>query len=90
MTAAKIGEFIEEINGYREKYGTDNKPFEMISVAIDTWDLDAHRRLEEMGVTEACVVPWFFYGGNFDSPLEFEQDSIKRFTDEVVSKMTGA
>jgi alkanesulfonate monooxygenase SsuD/methylene tetrahydromethanopterin reductase-like flavin-dependent oxidoreductase (luciferase family) len=86
-TAVKIGEFIKEINGYRKEYGTDDKPFEMISVAIDTWDLDGHRRLEEMGVTEACVVPWFFYGGNFDSPLEFKQDSVKRFTEEVVSKM---
>lgn len=86
-TAQKIGEFIREINRYRKEYGTDHKPFEMISVAIDTWDLEGHRRLADLGVTEACVVPWFFYGGNFASPLMFKQDAIKRFTDEVVLKM---
>ena len=86
-TADEIGRFIREINGYRKEYGTDDKPFEMISVAIDTFDLDGHRRLEDLGVTEACVVPWFFYGGDFNSSLEFKQDSIKRFTEEVTSKM---
>ena len=86
-TADKIGEFIREINGYRKEYGTDKKPFEMISVAIDTFDLDGHRRLRELGVTEACVVPWFFYGGDFSSTLEFKQDSVKRFTEKVTSKM---
>jgi alkanesulfonate monooxygenase SsuD/methylene tetrahydromethanopterin reductase-like flavin-dependent oxidoreductase (luciferase family) len=86
-TADKIGDMIREINGYRKEFGTDKKPFEMVSVAIDTWNLDGHRRLADMGVTEACTVPWFFYGGNFESPLDFKIDSIKRFTDAVVSKM---
>ncbi len=86
-TADEIGKMVEEINGYRKEFGTDDKPFEMISVAIDTFDLDGHRRLEEMGVTEACVSPWFFYGGSFTSPLEAKKDSIKRFNDEVAAKM---
>jgi len=86
-TAAEIGHFAREIHDYRKEYGTDGKPFEMISVAIDTFDFDGHRRLAEMGVTEACVVPWFFYGGSFHSPLEFKKDAVKRFTDQVISKM---
>ena len=59
----------------------------MISVAIDTHDLDGHRRLEEMGVTEACVMPWFFYGKGFDSPLESKIDAVERFADTVIAKM---
>ena len=57
------------------------------SVAIDTFDLDGHKRLEEMGIDEACVMPWLLYGGKFDSPMEFKVDAIKRFGDEVASKM---
>jgi hypothetical protein len=38
-------------------------------------------------VNEACVSPWFFYGGNFQSPLKVKIDAVKRFTDKVVSKM---
>jgi alkanesulfonate monooxygenase SsuD/methylene tetrahydromethanopterin reductase-like flavin-dependent oxidoreductase (luciferase family) len=86
-TAEEVGRMAREIDQYRKEYGTDGKPFEMISVAIDTFDLDGHRRLAEMGVTEACVVPWFFYGGNFHSPLDFKKDAVKRFTDQVISKM---
>ncbi len=59
----------------------------MISVAIDTFDLDGHKRLEEMGIDEACVMPWLIYGGKFHSPMEFKVDAIRRFGDEVISKM---
>jgi alkanesulfonate monooxygenase SsuD/methylene tetrahydromethanopterin reductase-like flavin-dependent oxidoreductase (luciferase family) len=86
-TAEKIGEMIRTVNRYRKEFGTDTKPFETTSVAIDTFDLDGHRKLAEMGVNEACVSPWFFYGGNFQSPLKVKIDAVKRFTDQVVSKM---
>jgi hypothetical protein len=86
-TAEKIGEMIRTVNCYRKELGTDTKPFEMTSVAIDTFDLDGHRKLAEMGVNEACVSPWFFYGGNFQSPLKVKIDAVKRFIDQVVSKM---
>jgi len=86
-TAEKIGEMIRTVNRYRKEFGTDTKPFEFTAVAIDTFDLDGHRKLADMGATEACVSPWFFYGGNFDSPLQVKIDAIKRFTDQVVSKM---
>jgi hypothetical protein len=40
-----------------------------------------------MGVTEACVMPWFFYGQGFDSPLESKTDAVERFADTVIAKM---
>jgi len=86
-TAENVGKMVKEINNYRKEYGTDKKPFQMISVAIDTFDLDGHRRLEDMGVHEACVMPWMYTGGNFNSPMGIKVDSMKRFTDEVISKM---
>jgi len=88
-TANEIGEMIRTVNRYRKEFGTDTKPFEMFAVATDTTDLDGHRRLADMGVHEACVYPWYFYGGDSASPLQFKVDAVKRFTDDVVSKMKG-
>ena len=86
-TAEAVGDYARRIHEYRTDFGTDHKPFEIISVAVDTHDLEGHRRLEELGVTEACVMPWFFYGQGFDSALDFKTDAVKRFADNVIAKM---
>ena len=86
-TSEEIGKLSNEINGYRKEFGRENVPFEMISTAIDVFDLDGHKRLQDLGVTEACVMPWFFYGGKFKSDTDFKIDSMKRFMDEVVTKL---
>jgi len=86
-TAEEIGKMVQEIHGYRKEYGTDDKPFEMISVATDIFDLDGHRRLRDMGITEACAMPWMYYGGKFRSPMNEKLDALKRFSDEVISKL---
>ena len=86
-TTDKIKEMVDKVHTYRKEFGTDSKPFEMISVAIDAFDLDGHKRLEEMGIDEACVMPWLIYGGKFKSPVESKVDALKRFGDEVISKM---
>lgn len=86
-TAENIGEMVKEIHGYRKEYGTDTKPFHLVSVAIDAFDLDGHKRLEDMGIDETCDMPWLYYGGKFSSPLSVKIDAMKRFTDEVIAKM---
>jgi alkanesulfonate monooxygenase SsuD/methylene tetrahydromethanopterin reductase-like flavin-dependent oxidoreductase (luciferase family) len=86
-TSDKIAEMVKKVNAYRKEFGTDHKPFHMISVAIDVFDLDGHKRLEDMGIHEACAMPWLNYGGNFNSPMDFKIDAIKRFGDEVISKL---
>lgn len=86
-TADKIAEMVKEIHGYRKEYGTDKKPFQMISVAIDAFDLDGHKRLVDMGIDECCDMPWLYYGGKFNSPIGVKIDAMKRFTDEVIAKL---
>jgi alkanesulfonate monooxygenase SsuD/methylene tetrahydromethanopterin reductase-like flavin-dependent oxidoreductase (luciferase family) len=86
-TSDKIKEMVDKIHGYRKEYGTDDKPFEMISVAIDAFDLDGHKKLADMGIDEACDMPWLYYGGKFSSPIGVKIDAMKRFADEVMSKM---
>jgi hypothetical protein len=51
------------------------------------FDADGFKRLEELGVTECQVVPWYFYGGD-PAALDTQLDSLPRFADEVVSKLT--
>ncbi len=87
VKSPEIEKMVKEIHGYRKELGTDNKPFEMISVATDIYDLDGHKRLRDMGIDEACVMPWMYYGGKFNSPIDFKVDSLKRFQDEVMSKL---
>jgi len=86
-TTDNIEEMVKKIHAYRKEYGTDDRPFEMVSVAIDAISLDHHKRLEDMGIDEACVMPWMYYGGKFNSPVGVKADALKRFADEVIAKM---
>ena len=86
-TSDKIEEMVGKIHGYRKEYGTDDKPFQMISVAIDAFDLDGHKKLVDMGIDECCDMPWLYYGGRFNSPIGEKIDAMKRFTDEVIAKL---
>ena len=85
--ADHIIEMSHKIQQYRKEFGTDHKPFEFISVAMDVFDLAGNQRLADNGVTEACVMPWFYYGGKFKSDLQFKIDCMKRFKEDVMDKM---
>lgn len=43
-------------------------------------------RLEGLGVTEAQVVPWYFYGGD-PTALNTQIDSLARFADTILSRL---
>lgn len=59
----------------------------VISVlATDAFDADGFRRLEDMGVTHAQVVPWYFYGGDPQDP-NHKRDALLTFADEVMRKV---
>jgi len=38
-------------------------------------------------VTDSIVVPWMFYGAGFDADLATKKDGIRRFADEVITRM---
>ena len=87
--SAKLSEntaLITEVNRWRKELGTDQQPFEMIC-GVDTTKLDTYHTLAEMGVTQVNVAPWFYVGGDWNSPIESKIDAIKRYTDKVVSKL---
>jgi probable F420-dependent oxidoreductase len=78
---------IERLHKLRTEYGRDGEPFEIQAVCVDRFGLDGYRRQAEIGVTDAIVVPWLFYGVGFDGPLQAKLDGIRRFADEVIGRL---
>ena len=79
---------IGKLDALRAEYGRADKPFEIQAVCIDRFGLDGFRQQADIGVTDAIVVPWRFYGTGFDGDLAAKRDGIRRFADEVIAKLT--
>ena len=62
-------------------------PFEIQAVCVDRFGLDGYRQQADIGVTDAIVVPWVFYGVGLDGPLADKKDGMKRFADEIMGKL---
>ncbi|MCU1454001.1 MAG: rutA 1 [Acidimicrobiales bacterium] len=75
-----------EIQEYRGRYGTSDRPFSMICSLKDAVTVDDLRRAEEAGVTELLTMPWVFYGG-FKQDLGQKLDGLERFADEILAKL---
>lgn len=85
VKTAQIADAIDALNKYRAEYGTTDKPFSISVMATDAFDLDGYRRLEDLGVTHAQAVPWYF-GGRDPESLDTKRDAIARFGDEIISR----
>ena len=86
-TEAEIRELVTRLRGHLEEQGKVPGPdFEVNALAVDVLDADGFRRLEEAGVTECQVVPWFFYGGD-PTALDTQVESLTRFADTVITEM---
>jgi len=78
---------IGKLAALRAEYGRADKPFEIQAVCVDRFGLDGFRQLADIGVTDAIVVPWRAYGVGFDGPLAAKKDGLRRFAEEVISKL---
>jgi len=88
-TEAEIVELVTRLRGHLAEQGKEPGPdFEVNALAVDVLDPDGFRRLEEQGVTECQVVPWFFYGGD-PTALDVQVESLARFADTVITDMEG-
>ena len=85
-STAELRAMIAEIHRLRSEHGRSDQPFEVIGTANDAFDVDGYRRLEDIGVTGVFTLPWRLYGTE-RSPLAARIDSIRRFGDEVISRM---
>ena len=86
-TEAEIRDLVVRLRVHLQEQGKAPGPdFEVNALAVDVLDPDGFRRLEEVGVTECQVVPWFFYGGD-PTALDTQIQSLTRFADSVISEM---
>lgn len=67
--------------------GRAGEPFEIQAVCIDRFGVDGYREQFDAGVTDIIVVPWLFYGVGFDGDLPAKKDGIRRFADEILTKV---
>src|SRR5262245_4841747 len=85
----KFGELrgvIDELGKLRAEYDRSG-PFEIQAVCVDRFGLDGYRQQADIGVTDAIVMPWVFYGVGFDGSLAAKKDGMKRFADEIMGKL---
>lgn len=87
-TTEEVGVLIGKVRAYRRDSERAAEPLTVFASISDAFDVDAYRRLEELGVTHITTMPWFFYGR---SPLVLDEkiDGIRRFGDEVIARMGG-
>jgi probable F420-dependent oxidoreductase len=78
---------IERLSVLRAEYGRAEEPFEIQAVCVDRFGVDGYRQQAEIGVTDVLVVPWLFYGVGFDGDLAAKKDGMRRFADEIISRI---
>lgn len=88
---------IAELNKYRQEFGRENEPFDIMMHCPDANSIDDIRRLEDLGVTDLQVTPWseqilaeMGVGAIMQQQpsLAVKQDAIKRYADEVIAKFS--
>jgi probable F420-dependent oxidoreductase len=81
-TEAEVVAGIESIRSQRDASWS----LDVSALAIDVWDLDGWRRLEDAGVTEVQVLPWYTHGNGGDpDDLDVRLASLGRFADDVLA-----
>jgi probable F420-dependent oxidoreductase len=79
--------YVADLMRFRKELGRDHLPFEIQVASLDAFDVDAYKRLAEIGVTDIITQPWLLYGAGPQSTLEQKKDSLKRFADAIFAPM---
>jgi alkanesulfonate monooxygenase SsuD/methylene tetrahydromethanopterin reductase-like flavin-dependent oxidoreductase (luciferase family) len=81
---ATLAALVAELNRLRDEHGTRGKAgFEIHGMPVDANTAADYRRLQDLGVTDACAVPW---GLDPTASLQRQLDAVRRFGDDVISK----
>ena len=82
----ELRRIVGELRELRADSPRAGEPFQVLGTAMDAFNLDGYRRLQDLGVTHVQTMPWFFYGGPTDV-LEKRIDGIRRFGEDVIAKL---
>jgi alkanesulfonate monooxygenase SsuD/methylene tetrahydromethanopterin reductase-like flavin-dependent oxidoreductase (luciferase family) len=80
---ATLATLIGELKRLRAAAGRGGE-FEIHGFDMAAHSVDDFRRLGELGVTDACVVPW---GMDPALPLPQQLDALARFGGEIIARM---
>jgi len=81
---ATLEKLLADLRRAREDAGTSaRKDFQIHGMPVDASTVADYRRLADLGVTDACAVPW---GLDPTAPLERQLDAIRRFGDEIIAR----
>jgi probable F420-dependent oxidoreductase len=84
----RLEDMIATLHRLREDHGTSNRPFEIHAISMDGFSVDGVKRLEALGVTDVIVgFRWVYEAGPDTEPLQKKIDDLRRFADEVVTKV---
>ena len=86
QTSAEIIECIDKVRAYRKDLGRSDT-FDVMASASDAHGVDGYQQLGDAGVNHILTMPWAFYHG-LTEDLDKKIDGIKRFADDVITKMS--
>jgi len=79
---ARLAEFRQQIPA------ATGRPFEVHTISADAYTVDGVRRLEEQGVTDVIIgFRWPYATGPDTEPLGEKVDHLRRFADDVITKV---
>jgi probable F420-dependent oxidoreductase len=82
---ATLERLLAELDQARVQHGTRaRKDFEIHGMPVDATTVADFRRLRDLGVTDACAVPW---GLDPTAPLERQIDATRRFGEEIIARL---
>ena len=81
---------LAQLDHLRQEEGTADRPFEVHVISLDAYSADGIQRLEEQGVTDVIVgFRWPYAVGPDTEVLQTKLDNLRRFADDVMSKVTS-
>lgn len=93
MSIDQVRDSLAFIREHQKEHGREGHPLSVYTTCTDAVDVDGFKRMEEAGVTHMTSAPWL-YGKVLDytdmtkgATVTEMIDGIKRFADEVISKM---
>jgi probable F420-dependent oxidoreductase len=72
---------------FRREAGTENRPFEVHVISFDAYSVDGARKLRDQGVTDVVVGFRNPYVEKDTTPVQEKIDILRRFADDVVTKV---
>ena len=85
---ADLPRLLARLTDFRRAAETEARPFEVHAISADAYTVDGVRRLEEQGVTDVIIgFRWPYTVGPDAEPLGQKIDSLRRFADDVITKV---